>query len=83
MVTMFLCIISHQDSTPWWTGAAAGMDRLRPKRTPHSIVALMREGWRRWRSRRHLAELDDRTLKDIGITRADAEYELNKPFWRA
>jgi uncharacterized protein YjiS (DUF1127 family) len=37
----------------------------------------------RWRSRQYMAELDDRTLKDIGITRADAEYELNKPFWRA
>jgi hypothetical protein len=28
------------------------------------------------------AELDDRTLKDIGLTRTDAEFLINKPFWR-
>lgn len=32
--------------------------------------------------RRHLAELDSRTLADIGLTRADALKEASKPFWR-
>jgi len=27
-------------------------------------------------------ELDERMLKDIGITRSDAEFLMNKPFWR-
>jgi uncharacterized protein YjiS (DUF1127 family) len=41
---------------------------------------------RQWRRRAHdraeLASLDDRMLRDIGLTRADAEFLSNKPFWR-
>ena len=33
------------------------------------------------RSRRQLAELDDRMLRDIGIDRAQARYESDKGFW--
>ncbi|MDI3325332.1 DUF1127 domain-containing protein [Pontibacterium granulatum] len=36
----------------------------------------------RYRQRRHLLALDDRMLKDIGLTRALAQHEGNKPFWR-
>jgi uncharacterized protein YjiS (DUF1127 family) len=32
--------------------------------------------------RRHLAQLSDHMLKDIGLTRADVEAEILKPFWR-
>lgn len=34
------------------------------------------------RQRRALARLDDRLLKDIGVSRADVEQEVAKPFWR-
>jgi len=34
-------------------------------------------------SRRRLAEMDDHLLRDIGISRADAFAESEKPFWRA
>ncbi len=33
--------------------------------------------------RTHLAALGDHALKDIGISRADADREAAKPFWRA
>jgi uncharacterized protein YjiS (DUF1127 family) len=40
--------------------------------------------WQRRASERtHLAELDDRAYKDMGITRADAWRETQKPFWSA
>jgi uncharacterized protein YjiS (DUF1127 family) len=34
------------------------------------------------RQRKHLSELDDRMLADIGLTRADVAYEVEKPVWR-
>ncbi|WP_051340813.1 DUF1127 domain-containing protein [Azospirillum halopraeferens] len=36
----------------------------------------------RWRQRQALLRLDDHLLKDIGLTRADAEGEGGKPFWK-
>ena len=36
----------------------------------------------RVRQRRALAELDDKMLQDIGITRYDVARECGKPFWR-
>ena len=36
----------------------------------------------RARQRRRLAELSDHMLRDIGLTRADAWAEVDKPFWR-
>jgi uncharacterized protein YjiS (DUF1127 family) len=45
-------------------------------------VATLREWRRRNRERGQLAALDDRMLRDIGLTRTDAEFLSNKPFWR-
>ncbi len=36
----------------------------------------------RRRQRATLRALDDRLLKDIGLSRADVERECNKPLWR-
>ena len=36
----------------------------------------------RVRQRRALAALDDRLLRDIGVTARDAAQETGKPFWR-
>jgi uncharacterized protein YjiS (DUF1127 family) len=33
--------------------------------------------------RRHLSELDDHLLNDIGLNRADVDLVSTKPFWRA
>jgi uncharacterized protein YjiS (DUF1127 family) len=46
------------------------------------LLATLREWRRRTHERAELAQLDDRTLLDIGLTRADAEFLINKPFWR-
>ena len=36
----------------------------------------------RARQRRRLLQLDDRMLRDIGVSRADAVREADKPFWQ-
>lgn len=48
-----------------------------------SLRGLVAEWLRRIESRRDLAALTDRELRDIGITRVDALSEAEKPFWRA
>lgn len=41
-------------------------------------------GWHRRISDRHaLRTMDDRLLKDIGLSNADVEREAAKPFWRS
>lgn len=44
-------------------------------------LATLRLWRQRARERRALAALDDRLLADIGVTRADAERECERPFW--
>jgi uncharacterized protein YjiS (DUF1127 family) len=46
------------------------------------VLAKMREWRRRSRERAQLAALDDRMLRDIGLSYADREFLANKPFWR-
>lgn len=54
----------------------------------HSLGRLLAAGWTqfgRWhalyRQRQQLASLNDEMLKDIGLSRADVETEINRPFW--
>jgi len=47
------------------------------------IVDMLLQFHERTRQRQALMALDDRLLKDIGISRADAEREASKPFWRS
>lgn len=47
------------------------------------VVALLALWAARQRQRRELGELDERLLRDIGVTRAAALREADKPFWRA
>ncbi len=50
---------------------------------PIRIVDRLLTWQARAAERAHLASLDDHRLKDIGITRAQADCEARKPFWRA
>ena len=36
----------------------------------------------RYRQRVHLGQMDDRMLRDIGMSRGEAMHEYDKPFWR-
>lgn len=56
-----------------------------PRRTAgllHHIGSTLGTWRRRLRERDQLARMDERTLADIGITRADAAFLVNKPFWK-
>jgi uncharacterized protein YjiS (DUF1127 family) len=47
-----------------------------------ALVAAFQEWQERYRTRRDLMRLSDYQLKDIGLSRLDAEEEFAKPFWR-
>ena len=53
---------------------------------PGTSAAVLAEAVLAWfervRQRRQLGELSDHMLKDIGLSRADVESEIAKPFWR-
>ena len=59
-----------------------------PVLPPAGGISILRSLWlvavwiERRRQRRALADLDDRLLKDIGVSRWDAEREIARPFWR-
>jgi uncharacterized protein YjiS (DUF1127 family) len=70
-------LAARQLPEPWlasvWSGLHAALE--------HTVDAI--STWReRARMRRHLLMLDDRLLRDIGITRLQARGEAEKPFWR-
>ena len=54
----------------------------RLRAVPASALQALLVWQERARQRRHLASLDDRLLRDMGLSRADAERESALPFWR-
>jgi uncharacterized protein YjiS (DUF1127 family) len=58
----------------------AGLDALSD--AADWALGKVREWRQRSRERAQLAVLDDRMLRDIGLTHADREFLANKPFWR-
>ena len=54
-----------------------------PKAVNFRTVLKTLQVWHQRRvTRRQLSQLPDYLLRDIGITRADAEQEVNKTFWQ-
>jgi len=48
-----------------------------------SVLGELFATWRRRvRERNELATLDQRTLRDLGLSEGDVQFEANKPFWR-
>ena len=46
-----------------------------------SVTAAFATWAERERNRRFLSQMDDRLLRDIGLSRFDVEVETNKHFW--
>ena len=62
---------------------------LAQSHAPHALSGIgdsVADTWKLWRrrarERSELARWDDRDMRDAGITRADVQYEMAKPFWR-
>jgi|GEM_PF-3261006 len=51
--------------------------------TRNQIVKLLICWFDRIESRRHLARLDERLLKDIGLNSYQVQQETSKAFWQA
>ena len=61
------------------TLSLAPLARLAP--APKAPRLGLRAMWRSIQTRRQLAEMDDRMLRDIGISRADALQEADRLPW--
>lgn len=55
----------HAVSVPWWKRAVQRVLHW------HELA----------RQRRELATMSDEALKDIGLSRADIQEEIDRPFW--
>ncbi|KPB74588.1 DUF1127 domain-containing protein [Pseudomonas cannabina] len=62
-------------------GVAASVGHLQLGK---ALIALKRR-LQRWlelhRQRRFLAQMSDGALKDLGLSRADTQQEVERPFW--
>lgn len=74
-----------RSSAPW---AATG--KTQPNRAlsalvraPEALFTLLLCWQARAAERHRLLQLDNRLLRDVGISRAEAQAEAAKPFWRA
>jgi uncharacterized protein YjiS (DUF1127 family) len=47
-----------------------------------SLLRGLGSGFARARQRRQLGHLSDHQLRDIGLSRAEVEFESHKAFWR-
>ncbi|WP_158893903.1 MULTISPECIES: DUF1127 domain-containing protein [unclassified Pseudomonas] len=69
-------LITHQDSAARTAGVPGVIFRLR------QVWAWLRRAVELSRQRRALYRLDEGALHDLGLSRADAWQEADKPFWR-
>jgi uncharacterized protein YjiS (DUF1127 family) len=79
-------MLDRTQFVPHSYGVAWQIERHRPRENIRGLVlagARLLATWiARARQRRALAALDDRLLRDIGISRGEAWRECAKPFWR-
>lgn len=79
------CIDTIETSTApqlsWGQWAKAGARMV--KADVLQLVKLFIIWQERSRQRRHMLNLSDEALKDVGLSRADIEGEAQKPFWKA
>ena len=77
----------QQVSQPFFDGNPHGNVPRRADDRRDGLVSRAAEFYWLWRerhrSRANLIGLPDADLKDLGLSRGDAEQEWEKPFWRS
>ena len=65
-------------------GAVPAADRVTRvvSRSLWQLLDMLFSAMERRKQRHALMRLDDYLLKDIGVSRSEAEQEVSKPFWR-
>ncbi len=58
-----------------------GTSQWRARLAPLAVFQLLATWAERARRRRELAQLDDRQLRDIGVSPIEVRREIIKPFW--
>jgi uncharacterized protein YjiS (DUF1127 family) len=78
---MFAKLAINNSVTPYeWESLIPPTDSLAKAAVrAHDLVSTWMD---RARQRRTLLELDTRMLSDVGLSRADAVHEADKPFWQ-
>jgi len=51
-------------------------------RAGRGIAQAAAYAWRVVSTRQGLSDMDDRMLKDLGISRAQAQFEASRPVWK-
>ena len=65
-----------------YAATAADFSHHAPSFLQRSIDRIL--CWQQRHSQRHqLGQLSDSMLSDLGLSRADVELEVSKPFWRS
>jgi uncharacterized protein YjiS (DUF1127 family) len=73
---------SRNDPIPQNLYVSEVLSRPSPHPSLRQRIGLTLALWRqRTEMRRRLAEMDSRSLRDVGISPAAAAYESGKPFW--
>ena len=79
--------MSHRDCIDTsWRFPKKRLPRIHESASPRRWVPDLLSRFRAWRERarsRHLLlQLDDRMLRDVGLSRSDVDCECNKHFWQ-
>lgn len=53
-----------------------------PARAGAGVSHLLASAWRVVSTRQALSDMDDRMLQDLGISRAQAQFEVSRPVWK-
>ena len=53
-----------------------------PARAGAGLAQVAANAWRVITTRQALSDMDDRMLQDLGISRAQAQFEVSRPVWK-